>query len=184
MVSSASPSGRASADRRTKNSYSKKILALLAAKPAVSLSELTETIGGKYPLNRSLKGLTEAGLVETHHSGQQPYSRLTREGKKKAHSLTLENEHAVLNPNWDGKWRIILLDLPEDRKAERDGLRYLLKKAGFILLKNSVWISPYPFEHLFMNIKKDLGLTTELMIFVTDTLDPETESAFAEIIKK
>jgi len=73
------------------------------------------------------------------------------------------------------------LDVSEDRKAEREGLRYLLKKAGFILLKNSVWISPYPFEHLFMNIKKDLGLTTEIMIFVTDTLDPETEAAFATL---
>lgn len=174
------------AESNKKPSYSKKILALLALKPAISVAELTETIAvmgpEKYALNRSLRGLEEAGLIETHHSGQQPYSRLTREGKKKAHSLTLENDNAVLNPNWDGHWRIILLDLPENRKAERDGLRYLLKKAGFILLKNSVWISPYPFEHLFMNIKKDLDLTTELMIFVTDTIDPETEQAFSEFL--
>ncbi|HTH93259.1 MAG TPA: hypothetical protein VL576_02145 [Candidatus Paceibacterota bacterium] len=161
-----------------KKSYSKRILALLASRSAVSVSDLKDSIGENYALTRSLKGLEEAGFIEIHHSGQQSYSRLTREGKRKAHSLTLENDSAVLNPNWDGKWRIIMLDLPEDRKAERDGLRYLLKKAGFILLKNSVWISPYPFEHLFMNIKKDLGLTTEIMIFVTDTLDPETESAF------
>ena len=61
--------------------------------------------------------------------------------KFKAHSLKLDDDTAVLNPNWDGKWRIVMLDLPEDRKSDRDGLRYLLKKAGFILLKNSVWIS-------------------------------------------
>jgi hypothetical protein len=35
-----------------------------------------------------------------------------------------------------------------------------------------------------MNIKKDLGLTTEIMIFVTDTLDEATEKAFSEIVKK
>ncbi len=167
-------------------SYSKKILTLLAAKPAISVSELTETIGGigkeKHALTRSLKGLQEAGLIETHHSGQQAYSRLTREGKRKAHSAKLDHDTAVLNPSWDGKWRIVLLDLSEDRKAERDGLRYLLKKAGFVLLKNSVWISPYPLEHLFMNIKKDLGLTTEIMIFVTDTLDEETRKAFLSIV--
>jgi DNA-binding transcriptional regulator PaaX len=172
---------------RQGKSYSKKILAFLTAKPAVSVAELTETIASmgteKYALNRSLKGLEEAGLIETHHSGQQPYTRLTREGKRKAHSLKLENDTGVLDPSWDGKWRIILLDLSEERKAERDGLRYLLKKAGFILLKNSVWISPYPLEHLFMNIKKDLGLTTEIMIFVTDTLDEETEKAFSSLLK-
>ena len=165
-----------------KKSFSKQILALLQAKPAVSVAELTESIEAlgseRYALTRSLKGLTESGLVETHHSGQQAYTRLTREGKKKAHSLKLESDTVLFDPTWDGKWRIILLDLPEERKAEREGLRYLLKKAGFILLKNSVWISPHPFEHLFMNIKKDLTLTTELMIFVTDTIDAETEKEF------
>ncbi len=173
--------------KETKQSYSKKILALLTSKPAVSVSEMTETIeslgGHKYAITRSLKGLEEAGLIETHNSGQQNYSRLTREGKRKAHSLTLENDTAIL-PAWDGKWRIVLLDVAEDRKSEREGLRYLLKKAGFFLLKNSVWISPYPLEHLFINIKKDLGLTTEIMIFVTDNLDEETAKAFFEVVKK
>ncbi len=167
-----------------RRNYSQKILALLASKPAISITELKDSMGGTYALNRSLKGLHEAGLVETHHSSQQPYTRLTREGKRKAISYNLETKTSLVDPNWDGKWRIILLDLPEDRKSERDGLRYLLKKAGFILLKNSVWISPYPFEHLFMNIKKDLALTTEIMIFVTNTLDEATERAFSEILKK
>jgi hypothetical protein len=46
------------------------------------------------------------------------------------------------------------------------------------MLKNSAWVSPYPFEHLFMNIKKDLGLSTEIMILITDSLDEETEKYF------
>lgn len=82
---------------------------------------------------------------------------------------------APIVAGWDGFWRIILLDLPEERKSEREALRYLLKKAGFIALKNSVWVSPYPFEHLFTNIKKDLGLSTELMIIITQFIDEETK---------
>ena len=76
------------------------------------------------------------------------------------------------------------MDLPEERKSEREALRYLLKKANFAAVKNSVWISPFPYENLFENIKKDLGLTTELMIMVTDKIDPETKSAFFEAMKK
>ena len=34
-----------------------------------------------------------------------------------------------------------------------------------------------------MNIKKDLGFTTELMILITANLDPETSRAFLEAIK-
>lgn len=166
------------------------------AKTAVSLPELAEALEttatqksvrkkdqvNKYALSRALRGLIAGGYVESHDSGQNRYARLTKEGKKKAHRIKLEGDTSLLNLHWDGKWRVILLDLPEDRKNERDGLRYLLKKAGFTLLKNSVWMSPYPFEHLFMNIKKDLGLTTEIMIFVTCELDRETEEAFLKLL--
>lgn len=166
----------------SKGDYSKKIVKILAQKPAISMQGLVGSLyddsGDKKPLyaiSRSIRGLQEAGLVEEAFSGQNRYARLTREGKKKAHSISLERDTALASTTWDGKWRIVLLDLPENRKDERDALRYLLKKAGFVCLKNSVWISPFPYEHLFANIKKDFELATELMIFVTDKIDAETE---------
>ena len=174
-----------------KPDFSRKILKILSEKPVSSLSELSERIVPRtatkvpvYAINRSLKGLKEAGLVENLSSDRTKYTRLTNEGKKKANSLKLESDSAILDPKWDGKWRIILLDLPESRKNERDSLRYLLKKAGFVCLKNSAWISPYPFEHLFENIKKDLGFTTEIIILTTDTIDSTSEKYFFENFKK
>lgn len=176
--------------------YSKKILKILAENKAVSFPDLSDRLikdtaetaendpkKAQYALNRSLRGLHESGLVESHFSGQNDYARLTRAGKRKAVSLQLESD-STLVPNWDGQWRIILLDLPESRKSEREALRYLLKKAGFELLKNSAWISPFPYEHLFMNIKKDLGLTTEMMIMTTNNLDAETEAELFALFKK
>ncbi len=192
------------------NDYSKKILKILAENKAVSFPDLMEKVTkplrpsinsghlpltgeakkaqntpkkAQYALNRSLRGLHESGLVESHFSGQNDYARLTKAGKRKAVSLQLESD-STLVPNWDGKWRIVLLDLPESRKSEREALRYLLKKAGFELLKNSAWISPFPYEHLFMNIKKDLGLTTEIMIMTTNNLDMETETELFKLFKK
>jgi DNA-binding transcriptional regulator PaaX len=137
----------------------------------------------RYAINRSLKGLVESGFIESHFSGQNDYARLTPLGRKKATTLKIESDTSLL-PNWDGKWRIILLDLPESRKSERESLRYLLKKAGFVCLKNSAWVSPFPFEHLFMNIKKDLDLTTELIILVTENLDSETELELFKVFGK
>lgn len=165
-----------------KRDFSRKIIKILSERPAVSVPELEEKIvldkGGQYALNRSIKGLKDAGLVENIHSGQNQYAKLTKEGRKRANSLKLECENAIISNTWDGYWRIILLDIPEERKSEREALRYLLKKAGFACLKNSVWISMYPFEHLFTNIKKDLNLSTELIIIVTDKIDKETEKEF------
>ncbi len=173
-----------------KPSFSKKILKLLSEKPAISVAELVERVhpqttekNAVTAISRSLKGLRDTGLIEETYSGQNNYARLTKEGKKKAHSLKLDNDTTLVDPTWDGKWRIVLLDLPETRKDEREALRYLLKKAGFVCLKNSVWISPFPYEHLFTNIKKDFGLITELMIFVTDNVDTETKQAFFDLVK-
>lgn len=175
-----------------KSDYSKKILKILGEKPAISLPELTSRVNpqecsqnDRYAITRSLKGLRDAGLVEQVSSPQQnEYARLTKEGRKKVHSLELENETTLANTSWDGFWRIILLDLPENRKSERESLRYLLKKAGFVCLKNSAWISPFPYEHLFANIKKDLGLETEMMIIVTQFIDDETKKFLFETFGK
>lgn len=178
----------------SKKHYSNKILKILGQKTAISLPALQNEVApdpvqnepknGKYAFTRSIKGLREAGLIESIYSGQNDYARLTKEGKKKLYSLELDNETGLVNTTWDGLWRIILLDLPENRKSERESLRYLLKKANFVCLKNSAWISPYPYEHLFVNIKKDLGLTTEMMIIVTQFVDEETKKFLFETFGK
>jgi DNA-binding transcriptional regulator PaaX len=174
-----------------KPTYSEKILKVLSEKTAISLPELIKQVNTeegsqnpKYVIARSLRGLKKAGLIEQISSPQNEYARLTKEGKKKIHSLGLDSNTMIMNTSWDGYWRIILLDLPENRKSERESLRYLLKKAGFVCLKNSAWISPFPFEHLFTNIKKDLGLTTEMMIIVTEFIDEESKKVLFETFGK
>ncbi len=171
------------------SSQIKKILKILAEKPAVPLNQITThtpilSKEGKYALARSLKNLAKGGYVEILDSGRESYARLTKKGRTKLDTLRLAGEDMLVSQSWDGMWRIIILDLDESRKNEREALRYLLKKANFVCVKNTVWISYLPYEHLFENIKKDLGLTTELMILVTDNLDPETKLAFLEALKK
>ena len=73
------------------------------------------------------------------------------------------------------------LELLKQHKFITDNLNDLIWLMDLDL--NTVWISPFPYEHLFTNIKKDLNLTTELMILVTDKLDPETNLAFLEAVK-
>lgn len=175
-----------------KPNIQKAILKTLAEKSAVSIESLKHKfLGSKdvdnrklYALNRSIKNLADLGFIEVYNSDNQKYFKLTKEGKNKVNCQKLEGEEALVPTSWDGFWRIVILDLPEKRKKERESLRYLLKKAGFVCVKNTVWISPFPYEHLFENIKKDLGLGTELIILVTDKLDAETNSAFIKILNK
>lgn len=170
--------------RRT--NISKTILKKLIGKKALSFDNLhdgTKENKEKYAISRSIKNLTSDGLIECFNSEHKQYFRLTENGKKKLNQMSLDSESSLVSTTWDGLWRIIILDLPEERKSEREALRYLLKKAGFICAKNSVWVSVYPYEYLFSNIKKDLNLTTEMMIIVTDKIDEETEKEFLSMCK-
>ena len=167
-----------------KPNIQKDILKFLAEKPAVPVEAIkVEDPKKNYALSRSIKNLVEAGCVEIKNSDNQKYLKITKKGQEKLNCIKLEGGEALVPRTWDGFWRIVILDLPENRKSERESLRYLLKKAGFVCVKNTVWVSPYPYEHLFTNIKKDLGLGTELMIIVTDKLDSETNLAFLNAVK-
>ncbi|MEK7663999.1 MAG: hypothetical protein AAB340_00920 [Patescibacteria group bacterium] len=56
---------------------------------------------------------------------------------------------------WDLVWRIVIFDVPESKRRDRDFLRRELKWMGFKELQHSVWISPY-------NIEKELLCLLEL----------------------
>jgi DNA-binding transcriptional regulator PaaX len=176
-----------------KPNIQKAIFKTLGRKRAISMDDLKKEVENtikqsytsknrpEYAISRSIKNLASEGLVECFQSDLQPYFRLSNEGKKKLNSNALDDDMTLVSKSWDGYWRMIILDLPEERKSEREALRYLLKKAGFICIKNSVWISIYPYENLFTNIKKDLDLTTEMMIIVTNKLDEMTEKEFINL---
>jgi DNA-binding transcriptional regulator PaaX len=179
-----------------KPSIQKAILKTLSNKKAIPVDiikkDVVEVILGEpkadnkatYAIARSIKNLLSDGLVEAFSSDHNQYLRLTKEGKRRLNNIALECESTLVSTSWDGYWRIIILDLPEERKSEREALRYLLKKAGFICIKNSVWISMYPYENLFINIKSDLNLSSEMMILVTNKIDKETEKEFISYIRK
>ena len=178
----------------TNGGFSKRILEILSKKKAISMHDIGNDISlemvekdpkkAKNGLSRSLNDLEKGGYLERLEGEQSDFLRLTPKGRQRTNNFKLESKNSLVSPKWDGKWRIVLLDLPESRKDERESLRYLLKKAGFVCLKNSAWISPYPFEFLFENIKKDLGLTTELMIIVSDEIDETTRKEIFKMFGK
>lgn len=165
-----------------KSKIQEKILEKLGSKKAINREIFTLETDSKekYAISRSLKNLAESGFIEEIPTERSSFLRLTPEGRQKLRNIKLSAPTSLVNTTWDGFWRMVIIDFPETRKSERDSVRYLLKKAGFLCMKNSVWISPFPLEHLFMNIKKDMNLSDEIMIIVTQHVDPMTESSLRE----
>lgn len=72
---------------------------------------------------------------------------LTEKGKKRKLSYDLE-EIKVPQPSvWDGKWRLVIFDIPEKYRDGRSALRNKLIQMGFLQFQKSVWVYPFPCEN-------------------------------------
>jgi len=45
--------------------------------------------------------------------------------------------------NWDKKMRLVIFDVQEVNRLQRNRLRKFLRQIGFVMLQKSVWLSPY-----------------------------------------
>jgi DNA-binding transcriptional regulator PaaX len=69
---------------------------------------------------------------------------ITEKGKKKILAFRI-NQISIKKPaHWDGKWRLVMFDVPEKLKYRRDILREKLKELNFFELQKSVFVHPYP----------------------------------------
>ncbi len=71
---------------------------------------------------------------------------LTDKGKLKALECKLEEMEIEIPSRWDKKWRIVIFDIPEKKRYQREIFRDKLKKLGFLKIQKSVFIFPYPCE--------------------------------------
>ena len=68
---------------------------------------------------------------------------ITEKGKRRL--LEYDFEHIKLKAKRrDGKWRIIIFDIPEGKKRNRDAFRRKLMQIDCIRLQDSVFISAFP----------------------------------------
>jgi phenylacetic acid degradation operon negative regulatory protein len=84
-------------------------------------------------------------------------------------------ERAWAQP-WDGLWRLVLFDVPEERRRLRHDLRKTLKAEHFGLLQKSVWVSPHPISESAKFLRSNSGGSRTLTI-MESRLSPFSESA-------
>ena len=171
--------------KKPKNSLQEHILRFLSGKKAHRQTEVIEHIEAvlgsendtkaKYAANRALKKMIEDDAIISHDTEHSSFLSLTPSGRQKLRNIRLSSENHLVSTQWDGYWRMVIVDIPDSRKKDQDAIRYILKKAQFTQIKNSIWISPYPLEHMMINMKRDMGLEQEIMVLVTDKLDAMTE---------
>lgn len=98
-------------------------------------------------LFRILNYFKMRGLIkEIQRSDQKTTIALTQKGYIYGMKRQLPFLEIKKQERWDKKWRVVIFDIPEEKKNARDALRRMLKKLGFVELQKSVFIFPYPCE--------------------------------------
>ena len=119
----------------------------------------------KSALSLVLRRLRESGLID-FVSNEDLVVRLTNKGKEKA----LWTKMKLIEEKWDGRWRIVIWDIPEKRRAVREVLRFQLKQLGFKRLQKSVWISKKNCTDLLREFIKKVGIEEWVFVIESDNI--------------
>ena len=133
----------------------------------------------KYSFNRSFNKLKNAGLIVFEKTERGNFVRLTPKGEAKLRLLELNNYKIKKPKQWDGKWRILIFDIKEERKGIRDKIRRTLNTIGFIRLQDSVWVYPYDCEDLIMLLKADFKIGKDLVYIIADSIENDKDLRLA-----
>lgn len=118
-------------------------------------------------VSSSASKMTKKGLLK--YNGK--FYELTSLGKKRLRKWEFSDFKFNKPKRWDGKWRVIIFDIPDKKRRARDQIRYLFKSAGFYLLQESVWIYPYDCEDIVALLKTDFGIGKNLLYLIVEELE-------------
>jgi phenylacetic acid degradation operon negative regulatory protein len=108
--------------------------------------------------------LEKRGYLEKYKSRDREYLKLSSKGE--AALLSLERKE-------DGKWKMIIFDIPEQQRDVRDYLRAKLKQLGFKKWQNSIWITPYTLPEDLLKELKTLSDKFFIRLITVESINNE-----------
>jgi DNA-binding transcriptional regulator PaaX len=107
-------------------------------------------------LRRSIKSLYESKFIEEKENPDGTTTIVLSEaGKRRTLTYDLDKMKIATPKSWDGKWRIVMFDVPEYFRPARDAVRGHLQDLGFYEFQKSVFVYPY-------NCKNEIEYLIEL----------------------
>jgi CRISPR-associated endonuclease Cas2 len=127
-------------------------------------------------LKGTIKRLEKLKDVRLKKIGDQMVVVLTDKGKRRILKYALD-ELKIKKPRfWDGKWRLVVYDLPVAYKGEREFLRETLIRLGFYKFQESVYIYPYECQDEIEYLRSFLAAREHIRILIVDQI--ENDQAF------
>lgn len=126
-------------------------------------------------LRQTLKRLKKQKEIEVVETRDGPIVKITEKGIVRALKYKLGEMKIKKPAKWDGKWRLIIFDIPHSRKKLRDLFREKLKELGFHSLQKSVFIYPYPCGDEIEFLRQVFEVGEDVIYIIADRFEGERE---------
>lgn len=95
-------------------------------------------------LRRAINSLYKNRMIDMQEKSNGAIKIILLEkGKNRVLEYKLDEIKIKLPKHWDGKWRMVIFDIPHSKKKIRDTIRFHLKRLGFYQYQKSVFIYPF-----------------------------------------
>ena len=118
-------------------------------------------------VNKSLTRLISQGYIIIKNGKAE----LTKKGEKFSTLIVEGKAIQEKQRRWDGKWRMLIFDIPERKRSVRDHIRSTLITLGFYRLQNSVWVYPYDCEDFITVLKVNLHIGKDVLYIIADKIE-------------
>ena len=124
----------------------------------------------KKDLGRIIKRLEKQEMISINERGNKIAIEITEKGKRRLLEYDFENIE-LKSTKRDGKWRLIIFDIPEDKKRSRDAFGKKLLQLGFLRLQDSVFVSAYPCKNEIDFLTNFLEISDYITLVVLDKIE-------------
>lgn len=129
----------------------------------------------KRKFQKNLYRLKKDKIVDIYIRGQKRIIELTKKGKKCVKKYILDSIDIYIPEKWDYKWRLVIFDIPEDKKIIRDLLSRKLKEMGFKALQKSVFVFPYNCQTEINRIKFLYNVANYVQYIVAEKIETQID---------
>ncbi|MEK7663981.1 MAG: hypothetical protein AAB340_00825 [Patescibacteria group bacterium] len=96
---------------------------------------------------------------------------ISKKGLKKVSHFYFKCDRENRLKRKDGKWIMVIFDIPKNHKKNRDLLRSVLKNLGYKVFQYSVWITPYDVFEKTQKLLQFYSIDHYVRIFLIEELD-------------
>lgn len=121
-----------------------------------------------------MKRLQRQGLIDLYLKDNVGMVELTGKGQEKLKIILAQDYKYITPKNWDKKWRIVIFDIPDTKKKNRELFRNKLKEIGFLKIQESVYVYPFDSKETIDYFKYLLNIGPFVQYIVAETIESQT----------